>query len=414
MSSEFRSTALQPGESVRRYRARRGTFLRKRNGGLRIRRVVLLALLVVLAPVLYSYVTTMMRPSSLPLGVRSVEWMRANGAAWLVNDVENVYYRWTAPKKGGPTLKTLPKVGKEVPATAVPVKHRSRAHAAPQLRPARVAPVIRPALPGEGVWRATGQLVGGAPPVLVTSFRSDPSYPRTVAYVAWMDHTRTQLALYPGRYEPPSATPRGPMAVPTSQRSRLLATFNAGFTYKDGHGGFVLNGRTYEPLQHGIGTIVGYRDGRVDIVTWRGGSTAPRRVVLASQNLPLIIDKGRPNPNLSDGPQWGFTLGNAIRVWRSGLGIDRRGNLVYAAAPYQTVGSLASILIHAGAVRAVELDINTEWPTFNTYARRGAGDPSMLVPTGMHSPMRYLVPDDRDFFAVYRPAANGSARVPLG
>jgi hypothetical protein len=50
----------------------------------------------------------------------------------------------------------------------------------------------------------------------------------------------------------------------------------------------------------------------------------------------------------------------------------------------------------------MELDINPEWPTLNTYSHvRGLG-PTMVVPNYQQSPTRYLVPDDRDFFAVYR------------
>ena len=52
----------------------------------RRRRVVGLVLTPLIAVVLYSYVSTMLQPSSLPLGIRSIEWMRANGAAWIVND----------------------------------------------------------------------------------------------------------------------------------------------------------------------------------------------------------------------------------------------------------------------------------------------------------------------------------------
>ena len=121
----------------------------------------------------------------------------------------------------------------------------------------------------------------------------------------------------------------------------------------------------------------------------------------ARQNLPLIVKNGRLNPNLSDGPQWGATLGNAVRVWRSGVGIDRQGNLIYAAATDQTVGSMAEMLRHAGAVRAMELDINTYWPSFITYRAPGAADPANLLPGMDRSPLRYLTPDDRDFFAVY-------------
>ncbi|MBV9804304.1 MAG: phosphodiester glycosidase family protein, partial [Solirubrobacterales bacterium] len=117
--------------------------------------------------------------------------------------------------------------------------------------------------------------------------------------------------------------------------------------------------------------------------------------------LPLIVNHGHVNPNLSDGPEWGATLGNKIFVWRSGVGIDRHGNLIYAAADKQTVASLANILIHAGAVRAMELDINSYWPSFITYRFPGAGKPANLLADMVRSPLRYLTPDDRDFFAVY-------------
>ncbi|MDX6527367.1 MAG: hypothetical protein QOI43_2878, partial [Gaiellales bacterium] len=39
---------------------------------------MLVVLLVLLAPVVYSYTTTMLQPSSLPLWPRSVEWLRAH------------------------------------------------------------------------------------------------------------------------------------------------------------------------------------------------------------------------------------------------------------------------------------------------------------------------------------------------
>ena len=349
-----------------------------------------------LAPVVYSYTTTMLRPSSLPLGIRSVEWLRLHHGAWLVDGVERTYYRWRAPKKGGPALRTLPALG------AAGATARRRRTGTPSYRPRRISPVIHPALPGEGIWRGTGRVVDGEPPVLVAAYRSDPAYPRTVAYVAWFDHTRTQLALYPGRYEPPDASPRGPMEVPQGERWRLLATFNSGFMYRDSHGGFFVNGQSPEPLQRGQGTVVAYRDGRVDVFTWHGGERPSAGAVLAYQNLPLIVDGGRPNPLLANDSLWGSTLGNAVLVWRSAVGVDRHGNLVYAAANDQTAASLARILIHVGAVRAIELDINAEWPTLVTYGRGGVNDATKVVPNDQQPTTRYLVPDDRDFFAVYR------------
>jgi hypothetical protein len=367
----------------------------------RRRRVVGLVLTPLIAVVLYSYVSTMLQPSSLPLGIRSIEWMRANGAAWIVNDVERVYYQLTAPDKGGPGLHSLPRVGRATLPRRV------------SYEPRPVRPVLRPPLAGEGAWRSTGHRVAAAPPVLVTTYRPDPSYPRMVAYVAWIDHSRTSLALYPGRYEPRGGSPRGPMSVPLGERRLLLATFNSGFTSRDGHGGFAVNGNVYTPLRYGQATVVAYRGGKVDVVSWQGGNSPGAQVVLARQNLPLIVDNRVRAPNLADGSQWGATLGNAIRVWRSGIGVDRHGNLVYAAADYQTVGSLADILIHVGAVRAMELDINAEWPSFITYRHTGALVPTKLVPNGQQPATRYLKPDDRDFFAIYRRVPGASPQVPF-
>src|SRR5207302_3771468 len=138
-------------------------------------------------------------------------------------------------------------------------------------------------------------------------------------------------------------------------------------------GGCAALGHVYAPPRDGVATLVGNRDGSADVRAWTGGPQPGPDVAFARQNLPLIVDAGRLNPNLSDGPQWGATLGNAVRVWRSGVGVDARGNLLYAAADEQTATSLARILKRAGAVRAMELDINSEWVTFNFYGTWGAG-----------------------------------------
>ena len=154
-------------------------------------------------------------------------------------------------------------------------------------------------------------------------------------------------------------------------------------------------------MVNGLGTFIYYRGGRVNILNWTHGAHAPQDVVYARQNLPLIVDRGRPNPKLSTGAAWGATVGNAILVWRSGIGIDSHGNLIYAAGNDQTVMSLASALIRAGAVRAMELDINSYWVSFITYGAWGALAPVNLLPDMNRPVTRYLTPDDRDFFAVY-------------
>jgi hypothetical protein len=360
-----------------------------------LRRVLLLAGLLLALPALVSYASMLTQRSDSTLSIRTVEWLRDNGARGLVNRVENIYYTLTAPATGGPALKRLP----NQPGAGSAAAGRSHLF----YRPRNIRPVIHPALPGEGVWHATYAGGGNRPPVLVTSFRPEALYPQNVAGVAWIDHTRTTTWLYPGVQEPnvTMGAARGPEEVPLTLRNRLVATFNSGFKLADSGGGFASGGHTYAPLKDGLATIMRYRDGTMDIRAWNYGPDAPANVIYARQNLPLIIDNGHLNPNLSGGPEWGATLGNAARVWRSGVGIDRHGNLIYAAANDMTVGSLAEVLRRAGAVRAMELDINTYWTSFIHYRYPGAVGAANLLSTMDRSPQRYLMPDDRDFFGVY-------------
>ena len=256
----------------------------------------------------------------------------------------------------------------------------------------------------------------GRPAVLVTTFRPELQSPGTVAYVAWFDHAHTALAYYPGGAEPPSAPVRGPTMVPSDQRWRLLATFNAGFVYTQGHNGSIDNGHINEPLSKGNATLLGYTNGAVAIVKWRGAAPRDRHIAWARQSLAPIVWNGRLNPALNTDPnsyEWGYTLRSVGLVWRTGVGIDRRGNLLFVAADNQTVISLAQILQHAGAVRAMEFDINPEWHTLITYThRRGRLVPTMVEPQPMQSSTRYLTPDRRDFFAVYR-RVPGPVNVPF-
>ena len=391
-------------ETLARTAAHREERRRKAAARRRRRRVLLVlgVLLVLLSPAIYSYAHWMLRPSSTPFFANSVEWVRADVpfGNQVVDQIEHLYYSWNAPSKGGPQLTSLPQTG-QAPGSS----ERTAA------MPPRIKPVFHHALPGEGVWKPTGPPVRGGPPVLVTTFRPETDYPRNVAYLAWYDHTRTDLAYYPGRYEPPSAAVRGPAMVPESQRRRLLATFNAGFIYSDVNNGSTDNGRVNEPLAQGNATLIGYRDGRVAIKIWHGGPNAGPDVAWSRQSLPPIIWHRRLNPNLNDSSQWGFTVGNAVRVWRTGVGIDRRGNLIFVAANDMTVTSLAQVLQRAGAVQAMQFDINADWHTLITYTHHHGLRPNQIGPSNRPDG-RYLTPDDRDFFAVYR-RQPGAVMVPF-
>src|SRR5436189_4479176 len=85
--------------------------MRPRRRRPRLRVWVPVFLLLLATPVIYSWTRMALQPSSLPLGVRTVEWLRIHHLNWLVDEAEHVYYTWQTPAKGGPQLNTLPTVG---------------------------------------------------------------------------------------------------------------------------------------------------------------------------------------------------------------------------------------------------------------------------------------------------------------
>ena len=260
-------------------------------------------------------------------------------------------------------------------------------------------------------WSVRDTWAGHGPIVALVNFRPLGQSAGTMVYAGWIRTAATVLGLYPG-YEGPGVTSlaRGPEAVPSTGISQLLATFNSGFYEKDGAAGFYTNHTLYFPLVKGLATVVRYTNGTVGITQWAGGPNPGPTVLMARQNLPLLVNNSAPTPGTANNYEWGLTLHGLAAVWRSALGIDKNGNLIYAAAPAQTAASMAAIMVQLHSVRAMELDINPEWPIFVTYAGPGAAGPTLDVPNPNQIPGRFLYSSTKDFFAVFLSRGPGEAQ----
>jgi hypothetical protein len=255
----------------------------------------------------------------------------------------------------------------------------------------------------EGRWIAKDMWHKGTPLVFTTYFRTNAHDATTIAYAAWMRTSATRLGLYLG-YEGPGATnkPRGPEMIPQSGRQNLLAAFNSGFYEKDSAEGFYSHNRLYFPMIKGHATLVEYTNGTLDIVNWTGGPTPAANVLMARQNLHMLLTNSIVSPATANGANWGITLHGVPAVWRTALGIDAHGNLIYLAASNQTAVTLARAMRRVGAVRAMQLDINPEWPIYVTYAHPGAIGPRLFVPNPNQVAGRFLYTSTKDFFALYK------------
>jgi hypothetical protein len=148
-------------------------------------------------------------------------------------------------------------------------------------------------------------------------------------------------------------------------------------------------------LRAGAASLVIRADGSATVGLWGRDVSLTLDVVSVRQNLGLLVDHGA---NLSGTASWGATLGHVTSTWRSGLGVDPFGNLVYAAGPGLDASSLAQVLIQAGALRAMELDINPAFVGFAFYTPSGGG--TDLVAGMSYSPAHWLSGSARDFIAV--------------
>ena len=381
---------------------------------------VVIALVVLLMPVWVSLGSALTDPGlGTSLSARGAEWAREHGGGWLVSRIENIWYTHHAPPVGGkPARGDIPTHPARTSPGTTPSTTVAHLPAPPP-----IAPVASPAVAGEGQWQPAGRLVGGVPAVYETFVRPDSVHTSVVTGVAWMDTKILSARLYSGSTIPGGGPWQDTAPISPSAAQNLVAAFNSGFLMHNAQGGYYTEGKTVFPLRAGAASIVIKKDGSVTIGQWgRDVSMAPD-VVSVRQNLDLLVDGGKPAAglNASDTTQWGFTLGNKVYVWRSGVGQTADGALVYVAGPNLNITDLAQVLVRAGAVRAMELDINTDWVNLATFspapgAAASAANGTDLLPNMAGSPVRYFSSWwSRDFVTMSaRPssAAGASAGAP--
>ena len=342
-----------------------------------------------LVVVLWSLSTALLAPGTDPLSARLAEWGRNHYLGFVVTALENAQYDINKPKVGG---------------ALNPSASQTLAQSAIQFAK-KVPTLVTPALPGEGDLK-TVLSKRGVPLIQVGYLRPDTEHTSYLAGIAIMNGAMLRFEQHAGFSEPGHLKALGSADVLKGQSLQgLVATFNSAFKVKDSLGGYYQNGMTIKPLVAGKASLVIYSDGHLDIGSWGTESTMNKNVTSVRQNLSLLIDNGVEAPDLNKSvlAKWGWTVKNAHFVWRSGIGVDASGNVIYVAGNSLSVQSLADLLKTAGAVRAMELDINAEWISYMWY--KISHTTSALVPfklvTFDRPANRYLSPSSRDFFAVY-------------
>lgn len=348
-----------------------------------------------------SVAPALMAPGTDSVAARLAEWGRDHGLGWAVTALEEVQYAKNQPVIGGSVAGGLPTVGTN-PTVQSSASATPSAGPATTAAPGILAPLVSTPLAGEGVWRNLYS-VNGMPAARVTSLRPDSQHTSYYVQVVWMDPTLVSFRLHPGYKVPgPAITPDNQLSP--AELNSVLATFNSGFLMKDARGGYWQNGRSIVALRTGAASMVLTTDGHVMLEAWPGGTPAPG-IAAVRQNLDMVIENGVVSPAVTQASAsvWGKTIGNAAYVWRSGIGIRADGSVVFVVGPAMNIASLAGVLHDAGAVNAMQLDINPDWTNYITYTHPspGTATPSVLPPPNSSvRANRYLQPSSRDFVAV--------------
>jgi hypothetical protein len=159
-------------------------------------------------------------------------------------------------------------------------------------------------------------------------------------------------------------------------------------------------GHVLVPLVAGMTSLVLTPDGAASMGVWgHGFPPAGAGVYSVRQCLPPLVAGGRPSPDAGDVSAWGAVLGGGELTARSAVGIDARGDLLYAGSMSALPSDMARALVRAGAVTAMQFDINPEWVQADTAASPG-GPLSAAVPGQNRPADQYLTGWTRDYVTV--------------
>jgi hypothetical protein len=341
-------------------------------------------------------------PGTDGVSARIAEWGRDHHLSWAVTWLENATY--TPPPVGG-SLSASQRAQLKGTGRPPPTIHVTpSASAPPPDLPANIVPLAAGPLPGEGVWHPVSSNKAGVPIIEQAALRPDAWHTSELAYAVWMNQQALKFTLQPGYQQPGGSWPAAD-EVSGSALTGLAATFNGGFKVHpdDALGGYYADGKTAVPLVQGKEAEVFYKDGSMKIGRWGVDESMTPQVAAVRENLSPLVAGGRVQVAAGAGSsaEWGVTINNDYYIARSGVGMTATGDIVYVSGPALSVHTLAELLKAAGAVNAMELDINPDWVSYMYYSGSRSNPAPVKLWNFVQPADRYLQPSDRDFVSVY-------------
>src|SRR5471030_1780 len=200
-----------------------------------------------------------------------------------------------------------------------------------------------------------------------TTYRPDIKRPYAIVSLVKMNIDNIRLGVVAGTQQPGGKMKPGPGKIPQDiqNSNKLIAAFNGGFQQKDGYYGMIVNNFIYLPLKENLATLVIHQNTPPTLVRYYGQNLGDDTIAVR-QNGPLLVENSQivTSSDAWNMQTWGLTTTNSMYTWRSGVGITKEGNIIYACGPSLVPESLAKALLAGGAINAMQLDINPVWVRF--------------------------------------------------
>lgn len=213
--------------------------------------------------------------------------------------------------------------------------------------------------------------------------------------LALIDLGKSRLKLVCGSRDPAP----GSGVISSQDRNKLLLAFSGGFRYKHDFCGIAIDGNVLRPMKKKAGTLVVYRNGKVMIGKWgRDFTKVTPEMRYVRQNM-LLVDHGKFN---AAAPYEVYALDGKFRIFRSAVGVTKKGDLIYAAGNKLSAKRMAEVMISHGVVSAIHLDMNYGNATCGVFIHKKDKLAIKPLTERFPNPGRFLGKNYRDFFYVAR------------
>ncbi len=355
----------------------------------------------------YSFVRYVTTYNGDSLSQRASTWGRDHGLSPIIDWLESNVY--DEPPSRAPaeelslavTTTTAPPTPSTEPTDTTDLVTTTTIFRPPA--PAPLATRFDPPLAGEGQWIPVAQ-ASGTDAMWATSVRPLADYGGVVASVVVIDQTYLRAGLFNGNEQPRGDWQRDDH-VPAELIPALTAAMNGGFRLEHSYGGYVTEGVVVQELVPGRATIGIDREGKITIGELGRDLFDDGSWLTLRQNIILMVDGGQSQVARSRQARvtWGAHATGDLFVNRSALCMLTDGRLAYVMAGKVNPTQMAEVLIGIGCDKAIQLDINAQWPNFTVFPHAADGTVvPFAVDRRMNSDgMRYIKRASKEFFAFF-------------